>query len=272
VLPTFAVAGATQLTDISGPGSVIGDTPAYAYKYCEVRSPGECRAGSVTGEIYANVPSSTGNCGQPSVNDLCIGNQPAHGQAVVQLGLTSSANDQFSRVLTNGLATYRQMGYYATAKSLPDASWIMFTYLSPDRVQNEIFLLKPPPYLRDQFDRSTFLRTPLAITAPRNGRIATAAVEFGYAEYGPADSHYCTSRKEACVAVAATVTDADPFSYTGDNYTRMPCADSCTIPLPLVPNHVAYYTVKFYDSNGKLVTNGQSGVVTEPSSMQFPVQ
>jgi hypothetical protein len=273
VLPTLAVSGNKQLTDISGPGSVIGDTLADAFKYCEARKAGECRAGSVPGEIYANVPSSTGYCGmQINANDLCIGNHPVHGQAVVQLGLTNSSNDQFSRVLTHGLATYRQMGYYATAKALPDASWIMFSYISPDQVQNEIFLLKPPPYLRDQLDRSTFFRVPISMTAPSGKRIASAAVEFGYAEYGPATSHYCTSRKEACVAVAATVTDAEPFKYAGETYTRMPCASSCTIPLPLVPNHVAYYTVKFYDSNGKFVANGSSGVVTEPTSMAFPVQ
>jgi hypothetical protein len=33
-----------------------------------------------------------------------------------------------------------------------------------------------------------------------------------------------------------------------------------------VPNHVAYYTVKFYDSNGRFVRNGRSGVVTEPAT------
>jgi hypothetical protein len=273
VLPTFVVSGNTQLTDISGPGSVIGDTADYSYKYCEARSAGECYAGSAPGEIYANIPSGTGSCGtQANVHDLCIGNQPAHGSAVVQLGLTNSTNDQFSRVLTHGLATYRQTGYYATAKSLPDASWIMFSYISPDGLQNEIFLLKPPPYVKDQLDRSTFLHIPILITAPRGIRVASAAVEFGYAEYGPANSHYCTSRKEACVAVTATITDAEPFKYAGETFTRMPCAGSCTIPLPLVPNHVAYYTVKFYDSNGKFVANGSSGVVTEPTSMAFPVQ
>jgi hypothetical protein len=121
-------------------------------------------------------------------------------------------------------------------------------------------------------DRSTFLRVPISITAPQGKRIVSAAVEFGYAEFGLATNHYCTSRKEACMAVAATVNDAEPFSYAGEALNRMPCAASCTIPLPLLPNHVAYYTVKFYDSNGKFVVNGQSGVVTEPASMQFAVQ
>jgi hypothetical protein len=271
VLPTFVVSGTKQLIDISGPGSVIGDTASDAYKYCEARKAGECRAGSVAGEVYANVPSGTGSCGtQFNVNDLCIGNQPMHGQAVVQLGLTSSTNDRFSRVLTNGLAGYRQMGYYATAKALPDASWIMFSYLSPDQLQNEIFLLKAPPYVRDQLDRSTFLPIPISIIPPENLRPASAAVEFGYAEFGPANSHYCTSRKEACLAVAATITNTEPFSYAGETYTPMPCTRTCTIPLPLVPNHVAYYTVKFYDSNGTFIGNGQSGAVTEPASQPSP--
>jgi hypothetical protein len=273
VLPTFVVSGNIQLTDVSGPSSSIGDTNDDAYKYCEARAAGECHAGSAAGEVYANIPGNIGYCGGwPTIHDMCIGNQPMHGPGVVQLGLTPSPNDQFSRLLTNALQTYRQMGYYQTAKALPDASWIMFSYNTPDQLQNEIFLLKPPPYMRDQLDRSTFLRVPISITAPPGMGIASAAVEFGYAEYGAANSHYCTSRREPCVAVAATVTDAAPFSYAGEQYTRMACAGSCTITLPLAPNHIAYYTVKFYDASGRFVTDGQSGVVTEPTSMAFPVQ
>ena len=48
------------------------------------------------------------------------------------------------------------------------------------------------------------------------------------AEQGTPSEHYCTSRREACVAVSSTVTDASPFWYVStDAYTRASCAMSC---------------------------------------------
>src|ERR1019366_5070409 len=101
--------------------------------------------------------------------------------------------------------------------------------------------------------------------------IATAAVEFGYLEQGAVAQHYCTSRREACVAVASTVTDATPFSFeTTDTYSRASCATSCTITLPVLPAHVAYYQVNFYDSGGSFVTAGNTGVVIESIGAGLP--
>ena len=68
--------------------------------------------------------------------------------------------------------------------------------------------------------------------------------------------HYCTSRREACVAVASTVTDATPFSYeTTDTYSWAPCSTSCTIMLPILPAHVGFYTVEYKDGSGILVAS-----------------
>jgi hypothetical protein len=43
----------------------------------------------------------------------------------------------------------------------------------------------------------------------------------------------------------------------------MPCAKSCTITLPVLPAHVAYYQVKFYDAQGAQLALGDRGVSLE---------
>ena len=55
-----------------------------------------------------------------------------------------------------------------------------------------------------------------------------------------------------------------PFHFAQtETYTRMPCAKSCTITLPVLPAHVAYYQVKFYDAQGVQVGLGDRGVAVE---------
>ena len=71
------------------------------------------------------------------------------------------------------------------------------------------------------------------------------------------------------MAVSATVNDANPFYYAQtETYTRMPCAKSCIITVPVLPTHVAYYQVKFYDAKGGLVGLGDRGVAMEATAMK----
>jgi hypothetical protein len=136
--------------------------------------------------------------------------------------------------------------------------------------QVNVWMAKLPPLSKqDAADRSTFVRAPISIPAPQGQRIASAAIEFGYTEQGEPSQYYCTSRREACVAVSATVNDATPFYYAQtETYTRMPCAKSCTITLPVLPAHVAYYQVKFYDAQGVLVGLGDRGVSVEATAVR----
>ena len=122
---------------------------------------------------------------------------------------------------------------------------------------------------QDAVDRSTFTQAPIPISTPQGQGIASASIEFGYAEQGDPSQYYCTSRRETCVAVSATVNDANPFYYAQtDTYTRMPCAKSCTITLPVLPVHVAYYQVKFYDAQGVLAGLGDRGVSLEATAVK----
>ena len=131
--------------------------------------------------------------------------------------------------------------------------------------QVNVWMAKLPPFSKqDEVDRSTFVRARIPVSTPQGQGIASAAIEFGYREQGSPSQYYCTSRREACVAVSATVNDAAPFYFAQtETYTRMPCAKSCTITLPVLPAHVAYYQVKFYDAQGVQVALGDRGVSLE---------
>jgi hypothetical protein len=280
-LPTIASSGGSALLDISGPESVISDSPADSYKYCVANVAGECQAGSAPGDVFINAPKvkylfCTGGDGPNPANlDLCLGNAGAWMQGMTQVYLGSTLADSVShtRVITHGLAGIKNMFYYSTAKSLPDASWALFNVgvvIGAPSDQVNVWMAKLPPFEKqDPVDRSTFARGPISISAPQGQRIASAAIEFGYTEQGDPSQHYCTSRREACVAVAAAVNDAAPFYFTqSETYTRMPCARACTITLPVLPAHVAYYQVKFYDANGAFVAVGEQGVSLEGAAVK----
>jgi hypothetical protein len=275
-LATIASSGGSSLLDISGPGSLISDLASDSYKYCVANVAGECRAGSAPGDVLINAPGvkylyCTGGDGpNPGNRDLCLGNAGswAQGMTQVYLGATLADSVAHTRVVTHGLAGIKDMFYYSTAKSLPDASWALFnvgilTGTPADQVN--VWMAKLPPLARqDEVDRSTFVRAPIAVAAPQGQRIVSAAIEFGYTEQGDASQHYCTSRREACVAVSPKVNDAAPFYYSRtETFQPAPCAQSCAITLPVLPAHVAYYQVKFYDAQGVVVGLGDRGVAVE---------
>ncbi len=249
------------LLDVSGPSCSIGTTSADNYKVGIVNAANECRAGSVKGEVYLNVPGSPGlTC--DGGTQVCVANFSSLANGAVQLSVDGTKR----RVITGGLTGLRKTNDYPTAKTLADGSYLLFAYGDIQRYPpSQILMAKLPPFtVNDGVVRSTFARAPVLVTAPAGLGIQTAAIEFGYLEFGAVAQHYCTSRAEACVATSSTVTDSDPFHFqTTDTYTRAACAASCTITLPVLPGHIAYYQVKFYGAGGAFVQNGAAGLAVE---------
>lgn len=265
-LATLAISGGRSLIDISGPGSKLGDTAADSFKYCVALVAGECRQSSAAGDIFVNAPGvkflqcKPADGPNPQDFDLCIGNLGGYQQTMVQVDLTGKARP---RVITGGLSGMRNSFFYSTAKSLPDASWALFNWgvVQPGFGNlTNVWMAKLPPYVDDKVDRSTFVRMPVELTAPAGLGVVTAAVEFGYLEQGLAGEHFCTSRREACIAAAATFTDALPFLYASEGVAGVPCSSSCTVTVPVVPGHVVYFRPVFFNQPGKQVATGTEQV------------
>jgi hypothetical protein len=267
---TWSAGGPFSLLDVSGPGVTLGTGPADSYKLCIANAPGECYAGSSKGDEFINAPSSPSlpiSLSCTNGDAACLNNFNAYANGVLQIGTTGTQ----SRVISGGLTGLRNTNDYPTAKALGDGSYVVFPIGDVQhKMPAQLLMAKLPPFTRqDTVVRTTFVRSPISIAAPQGQRIASAAIEFGYTEQGDASQHYCTSRREACVAVSATVNDAAPFYYAQtETYTRMPCARSCTITLPVLPAHVAFYQVKFYDAQGVLVAPGDGGVSVEGAAVK----
>ena len=284
-LETLAAMGDRMLTDISSPstGNIIGTTSADSYKFCVAAEVNECRTGSSIGDVFVNVPGlAYMNCvGFETGNylDLCVTDLP-YGQGAFQFGFTANTvgidpasaapnyGAGYTRKLSTGFGGIKDLT--KEFKPTAAAEWAFLTkgaYWNPG---SSMLMLKMLPFpTPDGVDRSTFVRAPISITAPQGQGIASAAIEFGYTEQGDAGLHYCTSRREVCVAVSATINDATPFFYAQtETYARMPCAKYCSITLPVLPAHVAYYQVKFYDAQGVLLASGDHGVSVEATAVK----
>jgi hypothetical protein len=238
-------------------GSLVGGSPVYLYYYIN----------PYNSALNGFIPYVSPTCGVgPGIP--CLLSYGAYASDVVQVKLDGSGVRALSGGLSNG---WYVANNYPTAKSLGDGSYTLFgTGNYTDSPPQRLFLAKLPTMTAsDAVDRTTFVRAPIPITTPVGLGIATAAIEFGYAEQGTPSKHYCTSRREVCVAVSSTVNDAAPFYYAQtDTYTHMPCAKSCTITLPVLPAHVTYYQVRFYDAQGVLVGSGDRGVSVEATAVE----
>ena len=254
LLPTAASAGPHPLLDVSGPAAVITDAASSSYSYCIPRVKGECRPGSVVGEVYVNAPGVVfpycyGNpgAGQSSpANDICVDNMPAVGQALVQFStLQADPSGQFQRVLVKSMTGRLKLtSGFANARTLPDNSWVIFqgNYLQTGR--RELYMAKLPPFpAADGVNRSAFVSLPLNLTPPSGMGISNAIVEFGYREFGG----NCTTRNEACIASGPSI-GAVPFQFAGENPAGAPCSTACTIVIPAVSQRVLYYQVVYRDA------------------------
>ena len=264
----FATAAATGDYHSGAPHAIIDVSPGPIgigagdnYKFCISNAANECVSGSEKGNVYLNLPGSPPLfCSGGS--STCMGNFSGL-SGVVQVGITPG----MSRVISGGLTALRDTNDYPTAKALADGSWLLFaigdtTFHTP----SQILMAKLPPFVNtDSVDRSKFNAYSVRLTAPGGLGVVAARIKFSYLEHGTAAQYYCTSRAEPCVAVTAgappTDGSTDPFKYImSDSYSGLPCASSCTIVLPLLPMHVAYYQTEFLDASNSVVATGLQSI------------
>jgi len=259
LLPTAASSGSHPLMDVSGPASALSDTATDSYKYCIPRSGGECRAGSLVGELYVNAPAviypycyGAGVTGQTSAaNDICFDNMPAVAQGLVQFStLQEDPSGEFQRILVKSMTgRLKFTSGFANARPLPDNSWILFQGNYLDSARRELYMAKLPPFpAPDGVTRSAFLPLPVKLDPPAGLGVTNAVVEFGYREF----NGNCTTRNERCLANAASVGPV-PFQFAGEKPAGAPCASSCTIAIPAVSQRILYYRAKFRNASDAVV-------------------
>ncbi len=292
LLPTLASVNRFPLLDISRPSTcvetiagrrpptrpapcridLIGNGATDWFKYCVAESAGECRTNSAPGDLYVNAPISQPYCDYPGIAvsgggtyDPCIGPSGAYTHSIVQIGFPAPGSNDWtgslSRVLTHGLMRYRWFTPYWNVRTFDDASWLFWRADWLDGVRGEWMAAKMLPYPQpDGIQRNDFVPVPVAVT-PTDPNTAAAQIEFGYAENGPFDQFFCTSRQEVCVKAAQA---GNAYNYAGDHPQPVPCASQCTIQVPAISQRILYYRIRFFDPSGNVLS------VTGPAVAVIP--
>jgi hypothetical protein len=266
----FGVVGDKVLRDISGPGSVITGGTSDAFKMCIAQQVNECVTGSAVGEVFMNAPGleplktyCTGGEIGTGARDACVADMTMGAQSVIQLTVPSLSNQAAiftdnaipaARVLGRMFNYWRQTFQTGNVKLTPGGEYLLHGGGGHDKGS---FLIRVPPHEVDSVARNTFVPIRVQIGSAPSGT-ARAMAQFGYAENGPAGAAYCTSRQEACFAVAASVNEASPFKWAfelsaADGVT---CATGCSVAIPAIPGRMVYYRLLFKDAAGVTLAAG----------------
>jgi hypothetical protein len=129
-----------------------------------------------------------------------------------------------------------------------------------------MWMAKNLPYpAADSVVRATFVPWPVSVQPPAGLEVNNAVVEFGYQEYGAPQLINCTTRNDACIATAATVTTGNqPFFFASENPPGAPCASGCTITIPAISQRVLYYQVMYRAANNTALAAGPPTAVAVP--------
>lgn len=253
-LPTLAMAGHIELTDVSGPASVIDGSSGNYYKYCVAVLPGECRAGSFAGDLFVNpgLATETGCTAMgigvynPALTSICVGDQGSYLNGITQVQLQNSllgpatSTGAATRLLTTALAGYFWPGPFWNAKASPDGTITLIYAPGTGSVRPEAFLLATPAIAGSPTLPSGYKTLSVAVPAT-----AYALVRFGYDA-----GYHCTTDSDSCV------TGGTPWNYAREGTTPTSCSSGCTISVPAIPGRPIYYRVDQTDASGNVLTAG----------------
>jgi hypothetical protein len=269
--------GSHPLIDISGPGSTIASGTSGSYTACFARANGECYSGSTVGQVYVNCPgvvwdycSGSGIHGGTPLgigNDICVGNIGENANAVRQFTLDrTDFAGAYARTLVTATSRLRMVFGFENNRLLPDNSWLLLRTDFLNYQRSDMWMAKmlpyPPP---DSVVRGTFVPVPLTLKPPAGMAVNNAIVQFGYQEYGAPQSIDCTTRNDACIATASTVTQGNqPYYFASENPAGAACSSGCTITVPAISQRILYYRVQYRAANNAVLAVGPVTSVVVP--------
>jgi hypothetical protein len=231
----------------------------------------ECRTGSSINDVYVNAPYvSYGYCHYPGIalqaddsNSICIGPLGANAGNVTQFGVVQDSTGAAQRRLGPAFSRWNQQNVFWNMSITPTGQIGFSPVRWLDGVRGENILTVLPPFpTSDSISRNTFV--PVRIDSPPS-RDTNVVVEFGYAENGSADSFFCTSRQEACVAASSSVNQALPFYYAqSETYRGVRCGSGCTVEIPALSQRVLYYRWEHLDAPGAVVAVSNTQAIVTP--------
>ena len=257
--------------DVSAAGFILPDTIPYNYTYCYTHLAGECRAGSLVGDVYINAPnvaptplgllnageyrcqSKGQNWSDHTMNSLCVAVQSSYTDYAVQYSAIHDPFNTGARRISNAFHYPRSTGEYASFPMLPNGDWGIVDAQS-------MMLVKVPPYPGPQrgTNRGSWIPIPIKLSSVPAGT-NNVVVEFGY---NP--SFWCSTRQESCVATAATITPAIYNYSTSDTYSGLSCSSGCTPVIPALSQRMMWYRVKYRNGSGSVIKTGEVQTIATP--------
>jgi hypothetical protein len=118
--------------------------------------------------------------------------------------------------------------------------WILYRQEYLNYPRQEMWMAKNLPYPPgDSVARGTFVPVIVSVNPPAGLGVNNAIVEFGYQEYGAPQLINCTTRHDACMAAASTVTPGNqPFYFASANPAGASCVSGCTITRPAISQRI----------------------------------
>jgi hypothetical protein len=259
-LPSEGFCASSPAIDVT-PGPIDATTNG-AYTYCAGAG---CYAGAATTDVFMNCPDATtfscglggAETGTNSLKDMCVHDLAPVGHVYEQVGITPVAdrNAEYTRFFGTPFGRYRREDVYKNMTASPDGKWAFFEAHWLDGMRSENMALKLPPWPpKDSINRSTFIPVLAPVGSVPSGT-DNVVVEFGYDN----TNFYCTSRRESCEAVTATVNETTPFYWASESYSGFRGAPGA-IAIPAISERVLYYRLKYRDAGNAVIGTGPTQV------------
>lgn len=255
VRPFVFISGEKNFSDVSP--AVLTDTVADNYKFCYVVTAGDCWAGSAANEIYANSPLMTVLAANfsflpnyPYTRDMNVGTMEGNFDYLSQMygGVTQEWEGKNERQISTNFKISRVGVNYDNSRLTVGGGWFLQNTYRADLMHNTYYIDKVPSVLFDSKSRFTYSQVPITVSGKTGDQIR---IRFGYQEYGQPNQLFCSPRQMQC-STDATLTM--PYLWSDETQQWKTCSSGCSINLPVLPEHIAYYVVD-RKNNGAITTS-----------------